>query len=125
MEKVGVSTIMEGGKKIVVVDCSGDGVKDKDKILSTLVEGNKVIAECGPKSALIITNVTNMNFDGEISDAFKAYASRNNDYVKASAIVGLSGIQKIVFNAVKLITGRDYYLTSSMDDAKNYLISKG
>jgi hypothetical protein len=49
------------------------------------------ICQHPPKSVLVITNVINTGFDTEISGIIKEYAQHNTPYVKASAVVGISG----------------------------------
>lgn len=116
-----VSTLKSNGKSIILVDCSNLNLTKKSEIISTLESGSSQIAKSGPKSALVITNVTNTGFDGSINDAFKSYASRNTPYVKASAIVGLSGLQKVMFSAIKALTKREFYISDSINDAIAFL----
>lgn len=118
-----VSKINHKGKEIIVVDCSELTVQHKEEITNCFSEGGKLIAACQPGSALIITIVTNIRFNAEVFEAFKNFASNNTIYVKASAIVGLDGLQKIMFNTIKTLTKRDYYIAKSFEDAKEYLAS--
>lgn len=117
-----VSTISVSGKSIIHVDCANISMKNKGEIISLLQQASKMVASRPAKSVLIITDLTNLGFDTEVFEAFKQYAASNTPYVKASALVGLSGLQKIMFNTVKKLTGRDYYVASSLDDAKAFLL---
>lgn len=119
----GISSTTEKGKSILVVDCSNQNVKAKAETIEILQKASKIVAANPPKSVLIITVVENLNYDTQVFEAFKAYASANTPYVLGSALVGLSGMQKVMFNAVKALTKRDYYIASSMEDAKSYLTS--
>ncbi|NPV93277.1 MAG: hypothetical protein HPY50_21165 [Firmicutes bacterium] len=121
----GIETIVHKGKEIICVDLSDLTVENKAQGIQTLREASKKVAVNPQKSVLIITNVTNLGFDTEVSNAFRKYASDNTPYVKASAIVGLSGLQKVMFSAIKTLTGRDYYLARDIEDAKNWLVSAG
>jgi hypothetical protein len=58
-----------------------------------------------------------------MSGMFKDYAVANAKYVKASVLVGLSGTQMIVFSAVKALTKREFHLSPTLNDAKQYLSS--
>lgn len=121
----GIETIVHKGKEIICVDLSNLSVGNKMQGIQTLRSASQKVAGNPPKSVLIITDVTNLSFDTEISNAFKQYAKDNTPYVKASSIVGLSGLQKVMFTAIKTFTGRDYYLAKDIEDAKNWLVSAG
>jgi hypothetical protein len=54
----------------------------------------------------------------------KEYAQHNTPYVKASAVVGISGWSKIILIAIKTVTGRDFYLADSMEEAQEWLINQ-
>jgi hypothetical protein len=84
----------------------------------------EVIRQYSSKSALLITDVTDTKFDAGISSIIKEYAQHNTPYVKASALVGVAGMQKVILSAVKRLTGRDYYLANTMDEAIEWLIKQ-
>lgn len=119
-----VSTLLIKGKKVILVDCSMKSVKTNEDVVKTLKQGSEAVAACAKGSALIITDVTERSFDSKVSDEFKAYASRNTPYVKASVMLGLNGMQKIIFNAIITFTKREYYIAKSLEDAKTYLADK-
>jgi hypothetical protein len=77
-----------------------------------------------PKSLLLITNVTDTGFDTEVAAVMGEYALHNTPYIKASALIGVSGVQKVVLAANKALTGRELYLTDSMEDAQEWLIQQ-
>jgi hypothetical protein len=118
---MGVSQITLDGRKVIYVNCSNISTLEKDVLKRTLDQGNMDIARCGPKAALVITDITNVTFDNEVSELFKSYASKNTPYVKASSIVGLSGLQYIMFSAIKALTKREFYIAKSLEDAKTYM----
>jgi len=116
-----VSTITYKNKNMIIVDCSDLNGLKKDEIVATLIEGSKVVAKSDLNNAYVITIIVKTHYNTEIFEAFKNYASVNTKYVKASAIVGLEGMEKIMFSAIKRLTKRDYYIAKSMEDAKDYL----
>ena len=73
---------------------------------------------------LVITKVINTGFDTEVAGIMKEYAQHNTPYVKASAVVGISGWSKIILIAIKTVTGRDFYLADSMEEAQEWLIKQ-
>ncbi len=120
----GVYEMYHKGKNIICLDIADLDTKDKNEFNEHIELAKQRIRKMPEKSSLIITNVSNIRFDADMANSIKKYAEHNTPYVKASAIVGLSGLQKIIFLAVKSITGRDFYLAKSVDEAKDWLVQQ-
>lgn len=116
-----VSTETIGSKSVIVVDCANMQSEQAREIVDTLRKASALVAEQPEKSVYIITIVTNVKFNNDISNAFKQYASANTKYVKESILVGLSGLQTVVFSAIKALTKRDYHLVGSLDEARKLM----
>jgi hypothetical protein len=109
------------GKKILCLDLCGIQVKDKEEFKMHVGNAKKAIAQHPPKSLLLLMNVANTAFDTEIAAVVADYATHNTPYVKASAIVGISGVQKMILTMIKSVTGRDFYLANTMQEAQDWL----
>jgi hypothetical protein len=117
-----ISTSSFKGKTIYVMDVSHFRIQNRAEF-KRIVEHAKTVIQAQPlKSILIITDITDTNFDMDIVETFKEYAKHNNPFIKASALVGLSGMQKVIFFAVKTFTGRDFYLAKDFADAQEWLV---
>ncbi len=106
------------GKQIFRMDCRD----------ATLDEMNKVIEECilqvrskPEKSVLTLTVAGGSSFSGETISRLKELARDNTPYVKAGAIVGVTGLYKVVFNAVSIFSKRRFYLFDTIDEAMDFL----
>jgi hypothetical protein len=108
-------------KKVFCLDITDLQMKDTDEVLIHVEQAMKKISRQPPKSVLHITNVTNTGFNSDVTNIIKEYAKHNTPYIKASAIVGLTGLQKIIYTGIKAITGRDFHLASTMDEALEWL----
>lgn len=120
----GVYDINYNGKTIICVDVSNLEIQHKSEFQKTLTRAGEKIRRNSPKSQLIITNVKGVRFDREMAENMKEYAKGNNPYVKASAVVGLEGLQKIIFTAIKTFTGRDFHIAETMEEAQNWLAAQ-
>ncbi len=120
----GVYELDHKGKTIVCLDIAGLQSQDKPEFHKLVAQAKQNIRKHPPKSALVITNVTNTGFDTEISGIINEYAQHNTPYVKASAIVGISGWAKIILIAIKTVTGRDFFLANTMEEAKEWLVQQ-
>jgi hypothetical protein len=120
----GVYELNYKDKIILCLDIAGLQTRDKQEFHKLVEQAKQNISQHPPKSVLVITNVTNTGFDTEISGIIKEYAQHNTPYVKASAVVGISGWSKIILIAIKTVTGRDFYLAKTMEEAKAWLVKQ-
>ena len=88
-----------------------------DRRDTTLDEMNAIIEECilqvckqPEKSVFTLTIAVGSAFSGETISKLKEVARGNTPYVKAGAIVGVTGLYKVVFNAVAMFSKRSFYL---------------
>ena len=52
------------------------------------------------RSVRTLTLVKNARFNNQVSEAMKEYTHHNKPYVLIAAVVGLSGLQEILYNVV-------------------------
>jgi hypothetical protein len=117
-----VYDLQHQGTTIFCLDISGFQLADKPEFHRLVDQAKERIRSARPKSLLVITNVTNTGFDSDVARTIKAYAEHNTPYVKASAVVGISGLQKVVLTAVKTLTKREFHLADTMDEAIEWLV---
>ncbi len=72
-------------------------------------------------STRTLTVVTKARFNRQVSEAMKEYTAHNKPYVRAAAVVGLSGLQEIVYNMIIKLTGRNIATFSNIVTAKDFL----
>ncbi|MCF8358864.1 MAG: hypothetical protein K9H26_08910 [Prolixibacteraceae bacterium] len=109
------------GKTIVYLDFTN--MKKKDEIIQLEDEGAKYIRSQPPKSVLTLTNMENMFFNNEIKKYFEGVVKGNAPYVKAGAVLGMSGLISIMYNAFIKITGRNIKSFKAKEEALDYLVS--
>lgn len=68
-----------------------------------------------------LTNMENMFFNNEVKSQFATFLKGNKPYMKKSAVFGMSGLARILFNGLMKITGRDVRSFETMDEAKAFL----
>jgi hypothetical protein len=117
----GVYELNYKSKNILYLDVAELKLKDKLELQKHVECAEEQIRKHPPKSLLVITNVTDTAFDTQIAAIMGEYADHNTPYIKASALVGISGVQKIVLAAIKAIVGRDFYLTDTIEEAQEWL----
>jgi hypothetical protein len=117
-----VQILNHKGKTIVYIDFST--AKNKQKILDIIEEAKKTIKRNPLNSVLTLTDFTNLRFDSEIVRAIQSYAEENKPYVKAAALVGIIGLQKVVYNVISRITQRELPIYADKQEALDWLADK-
>ena len=120
----GVYEIEYKGKMILCLDIAGLQIKDKAEFVKHVNHAKGIVRTQPAKSVLMITKVSKTGFDSEVAGIIKDYAQHNTPYVKASAIVGIAGWAKIILTAIKNLTGREFHLAETMEDAQEWLVQQ-
>ena len=80
------------------------------------------IAKMPNNSVRILTNITDANFNQELISALKEFAKKNKPHVIASAVVGATGIKKVLFNTIFKFSGRkNMKMFNNEDEAIEWL----
>jgi hypothetical protein len=111
--------IIHNKKAIFHMDFSN--LKTTREINDLISESVRYIRSQPPVSVFTLTNIQGMHFSTEIKELFNAFIAGNKPYVKAGAVVGLSGMQQILYNSLMKMTGRDIKAFGNIEDAKNWL----
>ena len=67
------------------------------KVLKLIETSKEYIRNQEPYSLLTLTNISKMHFNSEIKELFTDFAKGNKEFVKAGAVVGIAGLQSIVY----------------------------
>lgn len=107
------------GKTIVFMDYSNLPVEQASLLADV---SPKIIQKEPLNSVLFLIDVTEARYNPEIIEKLKRATKGNNPYVKKTAVVGVVGMKKILFNAIVLFSKRDIKLFDTVEEAKNYLV---
>lgn len=115
-----VQFIQHKGRKILHLDFSDC---KSPEVLQIIEQAKHTIKSQSHRSVYTLTDVTNTAFNSAVSDAMKEFVLHNKPYVAASAVVGVTGLKQIIFNAVMKLSGRKLTAFESLDAAKDWLAS--
>jgi hypothetical protein len=107
--------------QILLLDFSYCGADDAQK---TMDIAKRLIRAESESSLLILTDVTGARYNLETVEKLKDFANGNKPYVKASAVIGLDGMKKIIYNAVRIFSGRNIPAFDDVEKAKEWLIKQ-
>jgi len=109
-------------RKIYYIDFTNSSVVS---INNTVEKAKADIASQPEGTVLTMTNVRDAHISQELSNLMVDLTRHNKPYVKAGAVLGVTGIKNITFNTVLESSGRrNLHLFDSMDEAKDWLIKQ-
>ena len=68
-----------------------------------------------------LTDITSSPFNDHIVSLLKDLAKHNKTYVAAGAVVGVTGMKRIILQAVEKFSGRTFNVCDSIEQAQDWL----
>ena len=115
-----VQFIEHGGKRVLFINysnCNGAMLK------IVAQEGHKVISGEQPGSVLTLNDVSGTSFDHESVAVLKSMVAANAPYVRRAAVVGISGLQSLIYDAVQAFSKRKIPNFPTRQEALEWLIA--
>jgi hypothetical protein len=97
-------------------------INQASEIKRIMIESATFIRSQPAGTVLSLSNITGMRFTQEIKDLFNEFIEGNKTYIKASAVIGLNGLQ-LIFNGLLKITNRHINSFNSEIEAKDWLVA--
>ena len=110
------------GSQILHIDLSK---ARPDASLEAIDQARQLIALQPPQSVLTLTDVSDIIFNRQSTEALKQLSIHNKPYVKAAALVGVEGLKKIIYQAIVTATGRKFRLFDDVEAASEWLAQEG
>lgn len=114
-----VQFITHRGKRVLSINYAHCDVA---QLKAVAEEGNRLISRELLNSVRTLNDVTGTSFDHESVEALKSKVAANAPYVKRAAVIGISGLQRLIYEAVKLFTRRNIPLFSTREEALDWLV---
>jgi hypothetical protein len=114
-----VRFIIHRGKQVLSINYANCDVA---MLKAVAEEGHRVIALEPPNSVLTLNDVTGTGFDQESVEVLKSRVAANAPYVRRAAVIGISGLQRMIYEAVQMFTKRTIRAFASREEALDYLI---
>ncbi len=108
-------------KEILLLDFSNT---DADEVIKIIDHAKDLISTRPAQSLLTLTDVTNARFNERVGQGMKEFALYNKPYVKAGAVVGITGLKRIIFGAVMAFTQRELEPFDSREEALHWLTDR-
>ncbi len=110
--------IQHKGRELYVLDCSDC---KPDDIVGIIDECARQVQVRPIKSVRTLTIAGGGKFDNNVLQKLKTLTQDNAPYVDRAAVVGITGLYKVVMNTIKHFSKREFHLFDSVDEAKDFL----
>ncbi|HET9752848.1 MAG TPA: hypothetical protein VFP52_07795 [Myxococcales bacterium] len=101
------------------------GLSGPSQALAAIAEAREFMERQPRGGMLVLTDVSGTTFNQEVVDAIRELAEHHKPWVKASALVGLTPLMRIIYRAVVALTRREIRVCETRDEAVAYLLGKG
>lgn len=95
---------------------------DVELLKAVAEEGHRVIAREQPNSVLTLNDVTGTNFDKESVAVLQSKVAANAPYVRRAAVVGISGLQRLIYEGIQAFSRRRMPNFDNRQDGLNWLV---
>jgi hypothetical protein len=116
-----VRFIEHQGKRVLFINYSHCDVV---MLKAVAEEGHRAIAREQPNSVLTLNDVTGTKFDKESVAVLQARVAANAPYVRRAAVIGISGLQRLIYEGVQAFTRRRIPLFEDRQQALNWLVEE-
>lgn len=118
-----IAFIEHQGTRILYEDYSHATIEELPDLLD---KAHGIIASQPEKSVLAIANMEGTHFDSNTVQRMKLFIKSNTPYIRATAVIGMSALQSVIFKTILRFTGRkNLRVCGSMEEARNYLSNLG
>jgi hypothetical protein len=107
------------GRRVLVQDLSG--LQDVRECIAIFDRAEAIIVKEPPKSVRLLTDVSDAHYDRDGVERMKRFSIAVTPHMQASAVVGVSGLKKIVVQTLIKLTGRHIALCDSQTKALEWL----
>lgn len=116
-----IKVVRYKNKAISLVDLTGCATEEIAPVLSEAIE---VMTAKPLKSALGVTDVTGVKFNRESARMMKEYAEKTIPHLKAGASVGVTGIEKVGYDAIMMLIGTHIPVFKTREEAFEWLVQQ-
>lgn len=109
------------GSDIVFTDYSG--LINADEIIAVINEAQSFIEKNQMKDVLYLINIEKSSGSVPVINRYKDFAKIIKPLIKKDAVIGASGLHKILISGIKSFSGISMELFNSKEEACNYLVS--
>ncbi len=108
--------------QVLLLDVSG--MKPGKEFTHFIDDAQKIIHAKPVNSVRTLFDATGSFFDTETINILKEFTASNKAYVRASAVVGITGLMKMMLDIISRFSGRNFKQCASREEAIEWLIQQ-
>jgi hypothetical protein len=112
------------GTRYFHADYSGFG-RNIDALREEVDGADSQIEQSPADSALVLVDIRNTVTSVEVVSLFKESTARTKGHVQKTAIVGVTGVQKVLAMAVARFSREPLHLFNTTEEAREWLVGEG
>jgi hypothetical protein len=116
-----IKFIEHKGKKILLIDFSQ---KTAEEVLELIPDVKNIVIKQPLNSLLTLIDVSNTHYNTTVIQTLKELTRANKPYVKASAVVGITAMLKIILQTVTRFSGRKFFTADNLVQGKDWLVEQ-
>src|SRR5215469_5427650 len=97
---------------------------DINMLKAVAEEMHRVISKEAPNSVLTLNDVSGTNFDSESVAVLKSKVAANAPYVKRAAVIGITGLQRLIYEGVQKFSQRNIPAFDTRQEALDWLVKE-
>lgn len=110
------------GKKVLIEDFTN--LKPGPEFDTAIQDAARTIHAQPEKSVLAVLDAGGAHFDNSYLGKMKEFTASNTPYIKAAAVVGVSGLLEIALSAVSTFSKRKFYTFKTRQEAMDWLVQQ-
>ena len=100
------------------------GLRDSADICAVSDASTALICKEPESSVLLITDVTDAHYNPYVVNRLKENTKLTTPHMKAYAVVGITGLMRVVLHSVVMFTGQDIKMCDTIEEAKEWLVQQ-
>ncbi len=114
-----VRTVQHKGRDILIVDYGGLTPTEYKPVMHQAIAHMQALP---PRSVLLVTHVAGTRFGVGTTEDVKYYSDQIKPHLRGSAVVGLSGLQGMIFTAAKPFLSKGIRAFPTLAEAMDWLV---
>lgn len=114
-----LTTVQHRGASILVVDYAG--IKETEESLDLIWASSERIVAAPPGSVRVLMSIQDAHISPQLLGPLKEAALRNKPHLKGVAVVGLSGLLRVIYLSLSKLMEMEMPSFDSRDEALDWL----
>ncbi len=109
------------GKQVLLLDFNNC---TEDDVFEMMLEAQKIVTSQPPLSMLTLSDYSGGHFSRAAVQAMKETAARDRPHVKREAVVGVEGMPKVLYKALRDFSARRFPAFKTREEALTWLVEE-